>query len=107
MKTSIQNNNYNTMLEPSDWRFSAAINGLIQYLDYHQLEYEIDDDYILYNSEDITEEKYLEFVEDKYGEEFHHKMVENILSIEEFNDDKVKLVNEKLSAKKRKKYSGF
>lgn len=98
MKTSIQNNNYNTMLEPSDWRFSAAIIGLIQYLDYHQLDYEIDDDYILYNSEDITEEKYLEFVEDKYGEEFHHKIVENILSTEEFNDDQVKLVNEKLSA---------
>ena len=98
MKTSIQNNNYDTMLEPSDWRFSASINGLIQYMDYHQLEYEINDDYILYNSKDITEEKYLEFIEDKYGEEFHHKMVENILLNEEFNDDQVRLVNEKLSA---------
>lgn len=98
MKTSIQNNNYNTMLEPSDWRFSAAINGLMQYLDYHQLEYEIDDDYILYNSEDITEEKYLEFVEAKYGEEFHHKVVENILSNKEISDEQVKLINEKLSA---------
>lgn len=98
MKTEIQNNIYDTMLEPSDWRFSAAINGLIQYLDYHQLEYEVYDDYILYNSEDITEERYLKFVESKYGEEFHHKVVENILSNEEISDEQMKLINEKLSA---------
>ena len=98
MKTSIQNNNYNTMLEPSDWRFSAAINGLIEYLDYHNLDYEVDDEYILYNSEDITEEKYLEFVEEKYSEEFYHKVVEDILSNEEVSDEQVKLINEKLSA---------
>lgn len=97
MKTTLQNNSYDSMLEASDWRFSAAIIGLMQYLDYHDLEYEIEDDLILYNSEDITEEKYLEFVEYKYGEELHHKVVENILSNEEISDEQIKIVNEKLS----------
>ena len=39
MKTTLQNNNYDTMLEASDWRFSAAIVGLMQYLDYYNLDY--------------------------------------------------------------------
>lgn len=107
MKTTLQNNSYDSMLEASDWRFSAAIVGLMQYLDYHDLEYKIEDDLILYNSEDITEEKYLEFVEYKYGEELHHKVVENILSNEEISDEQVKVVNEKLSANTvmKKKFS--
>lgn len=98
MKTNLQNNSYDTMLEPSDWRFSAAIVGLMQYLDYHDLDYRIEDDCIYYNREDINEEKYLEFVEYKYGEELHHKIVENILSREELSDEEIKLVNDKLSA---------
>lgn len=98
MKTVLQNNNYDTMLEPSDWRFSAAIVGLMQYLDYHDLNYKIDDDSIYYNNEDINEEKYLEFVEYKYGEELHHKVIENILSNEDISEEQVKVINEKLSA---------
>lgn len=98
MKTALQNNSYDIMLEPSDWRFSATIVGLIQYLDYHGLDYKIEDDYIYYNSEDINEEKYLEFVEYKYGEGLHHKIVENLLSKEELSDEEIKRVNEKLSA---------
>lgn len=98
MKKTLQNNNYDTMLEPSDWRFSSAIVGLIQYLDYHDLDYKTIDDCIYYKSEDVNEEKYLEFVEYKYGEELHHKVVENILSREDLNDEEIKLVNDKLSA---------
>lgn len=98
MKTSLENKNFDTMLEPSDWRFSAAIYGIIQYFDYHGIEYEIDDDAILYNQGDITEEKYLEFIENKYGEKLHHKLIENILIGSEFSDDQIKLVNEKLKA---------
>jgi len=98
MKTTLQNNNYDTMLEPSDWRFSAAIVGLMKYLDYHNLDYKIEDDFIYYNSSDISEEKYLDFVEYKYGEELHHKVVENILSKEDINDEEIKLLNDKLSA---------
>lgn len=98
MKTTLENNSYDTMLEPSDWRFSAAIVGLMQYLDYHDLDYKVEDDCIYYNREDLNEEKYLEFVEYKYGEELHHKVVENILSKEDLSDEEIKLVNDKLSA---------
>lgn len=98
MKTSIQNEKYDTMLEPSDWRFSAAIVGLLKYLNYHDLDYKIEEDYILYNSSSINEEKYLDFVEYKYGEELHHRAVENILSNEEITEEQLKLVNEKLVA---------
>ena len=98
MKTTLQNNNYDTMLEASDWRFSAAIVGLMQYLDYYNLDYKIEDEYIYYNTSDITEERYLKFVEYKYGEELHHKVIENILSSEEISEDQVKKINEKLSA---------
>ncbi len=98
MKTIIEHEKYDTKMESSDWRFSAAIIGLMQYFDYHDIEYDIDDDYILYNSSDITEEKYLEFVEYKYAEELHHKTIEIILSNEEISDEQIKLVNDKLKA---------
>ena len=68
MRTVLKDSNYDTMLEPSDWRFSAAIVGLIEYFDYHNIKYENDDEYILYNESDITEERYIKFIESKYGE---------------------------------------
>lgn len=98
MKSSLHNNNYDTKLEATDWRFSASILGLLQYFNYHNLDHEIEEDYILYNSSDISEEKYLEFVEYKYGQELHHKVIENILSNEEISEEQVKLVNDKLTA---------
>ena len=58
MKTIIENSNFNTKLESSDWRYSATIVGLIKYFDYHQIDYSIEDDFILYNSEYIDENKY-------------------------------------------------
>lgn len=98
MKKVLENNFYDTSLEPSDWRFSAAIVGLMQYLDYYALDYKIEDECILYNSSDISEEKYLAFVEYKYGEELHHKIVESILSGEALTEEQVKLINSKLGA---------
>lgn len=98
MKTYLENEKYDTMLEPSDWRFSAAIVGLMQYFDYHNINYETNDEYIKYNQSDIDEEKYLEFVEDKYSEDLHHKAVEHILSQTELSDEQIKLVNDKLKA---------
>lgn len=64
----------------------------------YNLDYKIEDEYIYYNTSDITEERYLKFVEYKYGEELHHKVIENILSSEEISEDQVKKINEKLSA---------
>ncbi|MGY5218303.1 type I CRISPR-associated protein Cas8a1/Csx8 [Clostridium butyricum] len=109
MKTSIDNNKYDTMLEPSDWRFSAAIVGLMKYLSYHNFDYEVEEDCILYNSEDISEDKYLEFVEYKYGNDLHHKIAESILSNEEISDEQQKVVNDKLSGNTimKKKFKGI
>ncbi|MEG2869297.1 MAG: type I CRISPR-associated protein Cas8a1/Csx8 [Terrisporobacter sp.] len=98
MKSSIENSIYDTKIEASDWRFSAAILGLIKYLRHHNFEYEVTDEYLLYNSQDICEEKYLEFVEFNYGSDLHHKIVEDILLSDDISDEQVKLVNEKLVA---------
>ena len=107
MKTILENNtDFNVKLEPSDWRFSAAIVGLLEYFEYiYPLEtsYKVEDEYILYNSELITKENYLKFVEKKYGENLHHKYVE--LNLEHYNQDNnendntyiIKSINEKLS----------
>lgn len=98
MKSILEYKNYDTKLEASDWRYSAAIIGLMQYLDYHNLEYETHDDCIYYKSEYINEEMYLNFVEYKYAEELHHKVIENILSKAVISDEEVKLVNDKIIA---------
>lgn len=98
MRTVLKDSNYDTMLEPSDWRFSAAIVGLIEYFDYHNIKYENDDEYILYNESDITEERYIKFIESKYGEKLHHKLVEIKLKCDEFSSDDIKEVNDKLKA---------
>ena len=107
MKTILENNTYfNVKLEPSDWRFSAAIVGLLEYFEYIdtlETSYKVEDEYILYNSELITKENYLKFVEKKYGENLHHKYVE--LNLEHYNQDNnendntyiIKSINEKLS----------
>ena len=107
MKTILENNtDFNVKLEPSDWRFSAAIVGLLEYFEYIdplETSYKVEDEYILYNSELITKENYLEFVEKKYGENLHHKYVE--LNLEHYNQDNnendntyiIKSINEKLS----------
>lgn len=98
MKSKVKYEDYNIRLEPSDWRYSAAIIGLIKYLEYHNLNYKVEDDCILYNSSDITEKKYLEFTEYEYGDEFPHKFIENILLSEYISDEQVQLVNEKFKS---------
>lgn len=98
MKTSIEHEKYDTKLEASDWRFSAAIFGLIKYLRHHNFKFEVDDEYLYYNSQDICEEKYLEFVEYQYKYELHHTIIENKLSSDDISDEQIKIVNEKLVA---------
>lgn len=98
MKIAIDNSSLDTKLEASDWRFSAAIVGLIKYFDYHQINYKMEYDYLLYNSKDIDESKYLSFVEYSY-DDLHHKWVEKKLSQENLTDEDVKLLNEKLCNK--------
>ena len=81
MKNS-NNRKYDRRLESLDWRYSAAIIGLIEYFDFYNIEYEAldEEDYILYSEKEITEERYLKFVEYKYNKEFYHIEIENILN---------------------------
>lgn len=101
MKSIIEDSKFNTKIETSDWRYSASIVGLIKYFDYFmgmgfEVNYNSDHDVLEYNSEDITEERYLLFVEYYFESAMHHRFIEQILDNDEFTDDQIKLVNDKL-----------
>ncbi|MBF8983305.1 type I CRISPR-associated protein Cas8a1/Csx8 [Lutibacter sp. B2] len=106
MKSIIENEKFNTKMETSDWRYSASIVGLIKYFDYlvakgYEVEsnlYKIEDDVIAYNSEAITEKRYLLFVEHYFETAMHHRVIEQMLKNSEFTDEQIKLVNDKLKA---------
>ncbi|MEE3499442.1 MAG: hypothetical protein VZS12_10035, partial [Ruminococcus bromii] len=76
---------YNTLLQPTDWRYSAAITGLVEFftefgIDYLVLENISDKpktaisgfDGIVYNQEDITEDRYLEFAQSHFRNSMTH-----------------------------------
>lgn len=97
---------FDGFLETGDWRYSAAIVGLIKYFDFlvrkgiankYEL-YEIDGDEIRYNSSYIKDEYYLLFVEEYFSKAMHHKEIENILLKDEISEDDIKFVNVKLKA---------
>lgn len=91
---------YNTRLYPSDWRWSAAIAGTSKYLKGCGTDYNQTVDYLEFNIEDITDEKYLMFAEDYFRDTMHHKKVEDLLErtwSDEKEGDRIKAVNEKLS----------
>lgn len=98
MKTKLVDQAYNTCLETSDWRYSSAIVGLIQYFKDQDISYEMKADCLYYNEEDLTEERFLSFVEHFYGEKLHHVVIENILKQPICTEEQIKLVNEKLKA---------
>lgn len=96
---------YDTVLECLDWRYSAAIVGLIKYFNfsnesYAKIKYEQDEDSVSFNQEDITMERYLAFAEDYFKEDMFHKKVEEQLFYSEFNEDAIKNVNELLHGNK-------
>ena len=97
MKVTIEHPLYDTLLIPTEWRYSAVIVGLVRFFDYIEetegnklYTYTNDEDRdryavysdicgyiqgILYNSTDLTEERYLLFCENWYGREFQHRNV--------------------------------
>lgn len=112
MKTKIDYFDYDTLLQPTDWRFAAAVVGLCKYFDYFGIDYKVlydveekPDNYIhgfdgiIYKSEDITEEKYLEFAENYFEKYMTHKNILNILESQEFSEEKIKLVNDLVKSK--------
>ena len=112
MKTKIDYFDYDTLLQPTDWRFAAAVVGLSKYFDYFGIDYKVlcdveekPDNYIhgfdgiIYKSEDITEEKYLEFAENYFEKYMTHKNILNILESQEFSEEQIKLVNDLVKSK--------
>ena len=97
MKESLKNEKFDTRVEASDWRYSAAIVGLYKYLIYfgeNGMDFEISEDAIKFKRSDITEERYLKFVEEYYGEKLLHKKLEQMMRQEEFSDEQIRLANE-------------
>ena len=84
-------------IEASDWRWGASIVGLSKYFDYHQFKYIVKEEYIEFDQENITKEKYLQFVESFFKDKMHHKKVEDLLRNEKLTDQEIKLVNDKIS----------
>ena len=102
MKETLTDGKYDTRLWPSDWRYSAAIVGLMRYFNDRDIPYDKTEDYIDYNQSDIVGEdarkNYLLFAEHYYIEAMHHKTIEQLLSSESFSEEQQKLLNEKLKA---------
>lgn len=120
MKTTIEHPLYDTLLLPTEWRYSAAIVGLIRFFDFIEetegkklYTYTNDEDKdryavysdicgyiqgILYNSTDLTEERYLLFCENWYDREFQHRNVEALLThIKKFSQDNINDINSYLN----------
>ena len=102
MKTKIDYFDYDTLLQPTDWRFAAAVVGLCKYFDYFGIDYKVlcdveekPDNYIhgfdgiIYKSEDITEEKYLEFAENYFEKYMTHIKLQNILNKDKLIDEDI------------------
>lgn len=92
------------IVEPLDWRYSAAIVGLVKYFEYledevlEEPDWNLESDRLEFDSADITEENYLGFVEREYPEDMHHVQAENILKAGNTDESSIKIVNEKLAA---------
>lgn len=102
MKTRIDYFDYDTLLQPTDWRFVAAVVGLCKYFDYFEIDYKVlydveekPDNYvhgfdgIIYKSEDITEEKYLDFAESYFEKYMTHIKLQNILNKDKLIDEDI------------------
>ena len=110
MKYDIDKNEYgfDTAISASDWKYSAAITGLIYYFKELEKKYEIKnltideitDSFLLYNKEDITEDNYLDFIETFYPEDtLVHKKIETQLKYtKEFTPEIIKNIKENMSA---------
>lgn len=112
MKTTIKYYGYDTLLQPTDWRAAAAVVGLCKYFDHFRIDYKIlynvDEkpenyihgfDGIIYKSESITEEKYLNFVESYFEKYMTHSTILSILGNDEFSDEQIKMVNDLVKSK--------
>ena len=96
MRLRKEDEQFDTWLEASDWRYSAAITGLTKYFNFYkyELEYELTDEYLKFHESDITEERYLKFAETYYANQFQHKELEMYMALEEWTEEQIKRINE-------------
>lgn len=97
---------YNSRIEPSDWRYSAAIVGMIRFFDDREIAYSSKGRYLYYNFEDIHNESndlegdrnYLLFAEKWFSDKMHHNDLSRRLSQSEFTEEQISEINKKFSA---------
>lgn len=94
---------FNRKIEPSDWRYSAAIVGMISFFQDRNIAYKIDGRYLYYNFEDISgdisdDKDYLYFAEKWFSDKMHHKEVDIRLNKSDFSKDEISEINKKLEA---------
>ncbi len=112
MKIKIENGEFDTLLQPTDWRYSAAIAGLVLYFEYNSFNYQILEeaekvpenavkgfDGILYNQSDIDEEHFLLFAENYFAEDMTHLKIINTLNKDEYSEEDIKYVNDLIKSK--------
>ena len=86
-------------MEPSDWRYSASIIGLIRFFKSMDKPFIKKDDYIEYDMSLISEDNYLKFVEKHYDTQFHHRLVEQLLKKDTYTEEDILTINCKLHNK--------
>lgn len=112
MKFEIDVEGFDTLLQITDWRDAAACFGLARFLKFHKLRfsylYDVSEpapetvggfDGLLYNSADITEERFLLFAENFFEKDMTHIDIINGLADTEFDDAKIKEINELIKRK--------
>ena len=98
------------MIYLSDWRYSTTVVGLIQYFNFYEIEYEIDEKHriygpcLYYRDKDIeSKEMYLKFVEHYFEDLMYHRQVEKMLIQNREDKQFIRSVNKKLNATKASK----
>lgn len=118
MKIKLENDSYDTLLLPIEWRFSAALVGIVKYFEFvehtegvvlHEKTQKGEDlqvykdiggyiEGIKYNQSDITEERYLLFCESYFSDEFYHIHVKNMLGKQSYNEEEISNINKELKS---------
>ncbi len=94
---------YDTKLECQDWRYSAAILGMVRFFEYWKeteevpAEYSENTDHIEFDQAYITRERFLLFAEHFFKDGMYHVRVEEILrSHSSISEEQIKLINNDL-----------
>ena len=112
MKTNVDYKGYDTLIQPTDWRYSAACLGLHRFLTYSGFDFKLLNDCedtvdgaiygfdgILYHSSDLTEENYLLFAENFFKKDMTHLTILSMLENAKFTDENIKTINDLIKSK--------